>query len=260
MTERPDPIRAMVVDDEEPGRLNLRYALAGFPEWQLLAECSSTAQARAKWAESPCDVAFLDIQMPGESGLMLARELSALPQPPVIVFVTAYERYAVEAFEAHALDYLLKPFDDERLAQTLARASSMLDLRRGNYGEALRRSLEVLETPPARYLSRVTVRSIGAIESIDLADIHFLSATGNYVSLHLEQRTVLHRATLSHMATLLDPETFIRVHRSFLVRRQQIQQLRVTGDGTYALTLRNGNQVPVSSRYVDAVRSALTIT
>ncbi|GLR13468.1 DNA-binding response regulator [Chitinimonas prasina] len=260
MTERQVPIRAMVVDDETPGRLNLRYALAGFPEWQLLAECSSAEQARAQWAVSPCDVAFLDIQMPGESGLKLARELSALAHPPVIVFVTAYERYAVEAFEAHALDYLLKPFDDERLAQTLARASSMLALRQGSYAEVLRRSLEAIETPASSYLDRITVRSVGAIESVDLGDIHFLSASGNYVSLHLEHRIVLHRATLSHMATLLDPRTFIRVHRSYLVRRQQMQQLRVTGDGTYALTLRNGSQVAVSSRYVDAVRAVLTLS
>ncbi|QNM95973.1 LytR/AlgR family response regulator transcription factor [Chitinimonas koreensis] len=250
-------IRAMVVDDEEPGRLNLRYALADFPDWQLLAECSSTAQARAQWAELPCDVVFLDIQMPGESGLALARELSTLPYPPVIVFVTAYERYAVEAFEAHALDYLLKPFDDERLARTLERSRSMLALRQGSYGELLRYSLEAMETLPPRHLSRVTVRSVGAIESIDVDDIYYLSASGNYVSLHLEHRTVLHRATLCHMATLLDPETFIRVHRSFLVRRQQMQQLRVTGDGTYALTLRNGDRVAVSGRYVQAVRSAL---
>lgn len=111
--------RYLIVDDEAPARKNLRLALSPFPQWLLVAECDSVAAARTILSCDQIDVIFLDIQMPGESGLVLARQLSLLDAPPLIVFVTAYSAHAIEAFEAHALDYLLKPIDDARLAQTV---------------------------------------------------------------------------------------------------------------------------------------------
>jgi two-component system LytT family response regulator len=133
------PLRALIVDDEEPGRVNLRYALAEYPRWHLAGECASVAAARALLAAEPVDLVLLDVQMPQESGLALARELCQLAEPPLLVFVTAFNAYAVEAFEVHALDYLLKPIDDQRLAQALERAEAMLAQRqRAAYGQAVR--------------------------------------------------------------------------------------------------------------------------
>src|SRR5471032_295560 len=116
------PVTYIIVDDESPGRANLRLAMGSHPDWQLLAECDSAAAARNVLATSSVDAIFLDIQMPRETGLAMARELSRLPAPPLIIFVTAFNTYAVDAFEVHALDYLLKPIDDRRLAQTVERS------------------------------------------------------------------------------------------------------------------------------------------
>ncbi|WP_374356736.1 LytR/AlgR family response regulator transcription factor [Chitinimonas sp.] len=251
-------IRTLIVDDELPGRMNLRYALQDFPAWQLLGECTSAAQAREMLAREAVDVLFLDIQMPKESGIDLARELSQQAAPPIIVFVTAFERFALDAFAVHALDYLLKPFDDVRLAQTLERAASMLALRRSGYRQALQHYVDSqAEQAASPYLRKISIRSIGQIELVDLDEVTWLAASGNYVQLHLAGRSVLHRCTLTQLESSLDPACFIRVHRSTVVRRNQLAKLSVTGDGTYALTLRCGAVVAVSERYVGTVRQAL---
>src|SRR5438067_2847217 len=134
-------IRYLIVDDEAPGRANLRLAMGAYPDWLLAAECDSVAAARAALGAQGANVAviFLDVQMPGESGLVLARELSRLREPPLVVFVTAYSEHAIDAFEVHALDYLLKPLNDARLAQAVERTAGLLGQRqRAPYGAALR--------------------------------------------------------------------------------------------------------------------------
>jgi DNA-binding LytR/AlgR family response regulator len=264
------PVRALIVDDEEPGRVNLRFALADHPQWQVAAECAGAAAARAALAESDIDVVFLDIQMPNESGLVLARELAQRQEPPLIVFVTAYNVYAVEAFEVHALDYLLKPFDDQRFAQTVERAQAMLAQRqRANYGAALRayaqhaaqmetqsQALTHVEQPPA-YWQQLSVRSVGRIECVQLEEVLWMEAAGNYVELHLASRRVLHRVTLSRLEQHLDPACFLRVHRSAIVRVGQIARLEAQGDGSYQAALRCGDIVPVSDRHLAAVKARL---
>ena len=255
-------IRAMIVDDEAPGRDNLGLALRGFPGWTVVARCESAAQARDAIARQPVEVAFIDVQMPHESGLGLARSLCALPDPPLLVFVTAYSRYAIDAFEVHALDYLLKPLDDVRLGQALQRAEALLRLKQRNgYAEAVRdcvddteRSAEGRALP---YLRRVNVRSVGRIEAVDLADVAWIGSAGNYVELHVGGRSILHRIPLSRLEPRLDPADFLRTHRTALVRRSQARELVVVSDGAYELRLRSGAAVPVSQRYVAAVREQL---
>ncbi|MCL4819143.1 MAG: LytTR family DNA-binding domain-containing protein [Vicinamibacteria bacterium] len=252
------PLRALVVDDEPLGRANLRHALAAFPRWRLLGEAASAAEARARLEREPADLVFLDVQMPRESGLVLARELAARPQPPLVVFVTAHQAHAVEAFELHALDYLLKPFDDERFRQCLERVEALLSLRdRAGWAAALRGYAADAATPPP-VLTTLSVRSVGRVESIPVADVLWIGAAGNYATLHLAGgREVLHRATLTLLESRLDPAQFLRVHRSALVRRDQCVALRVEGDGVYALELRSGATVAVSERHVQAVRQLL---
>jgi two-component system LytT family response regulator len=251
-------VRYLIVDDEAPSRANLRLALAAHPDWQLLAECDSAASARAALAAQDIDVIFLDIQMPRESGLVLAREISRLRAPPLIVFATAYSAHAVDAFEVHALDYLLKPLNDARLAQAVERIGAMLGQRqREAYGAAVRDYVEAGVGQAVTRLERINVRSVGRIEQIRVDDILWIESAGNYVELHLEGRTVLHRITLNRLEALLAPGEFLRVHRSAIVRRGQIARLETVGDGSYRLTLRCGAMVAVSERYLGALKSAM---
>jgi two-component system LytT family response regulator len=255
-------VRYLIVDDEAPSRANLRLALGAHPDWQLAAECDGAAAARAALAAQDVDLIFLDIQMPVESGLVLAREISRLRTPPLIVFVTAYSEHAVDAFEVHALDYLLKPLNDARLAQTVERIGAMLGQRqREAYGAALRdyvdARVDASTGKAAERLERINVRSVGRIEQIRVDDILWIESAGNYVELHLAARTVLHRITLNRLEALLAPGDFLRVHRGAIVRRSQIARLETVGDGSYRLTLRCGATVAVSERYLPALKLAM---
>lgn len=270
-----DVIPVLIVEDEPLARTNLRHALAAHPRFRVVAECSGVAEARTALGgradgarqddegdDDAADVVFLDIRMPGESGLVLARELTQWTEPPLIVFVTAHGDFAIEAFELHALDYLLKPVDDARLALTLTRIEELLRLRqRAAYASAMRGYLadagEGSPDPGPRYLTRISVRSVGRIESVALDDVQWIGASGNYVELHLGARVVLHRLSIGALERRLDPAVFLRVHRSVIVRRADLGMLRVTGDGTSSVQLRSGARVKVSERYVNAVRAAM---
>lgn len=247
-------IRALIVDDEEPGRVNLRCALAEYPGWQVVAECASASAARAVLATQEADVVLLDIQMPGESGLVLAAGLAALPNPPLIIFVTAHSAFGVDAFEVHALDYLLKPVNDARLADAVARAAAMLEQRqRAAYGRAVRGYV----ADQGQYLQQLSVKSVGRVDCVQLADVQWIEACGNYVQLHLGPRRLMHRAPIGKLAQRLDPAVFMQVHRGAIVRVEQFSTLEVIADETYRLHLRCGARVPVSERYIDALRARM---
>jgi two-component system, LytTR family, response regulator len=249
-------LRALIVDDEAPGRRNLRALLGAHGDWEVAGECASAAEARTLLASVAVDVVFLDIRMPRESGLSLARSLCEQAEPPLVIFVTAFNAYAVDAFDVHALDYLLKPVSGERLAQALERAAQMLALRqRGPYGAALRAYLQAqTEGGAQEYWQQLTVRSVGKIEWIRLGEVFWIGAANNYVELHTAGRVILHRQPLSQLEEHLDPALFLRVHRRAIVRAEQIAALAVKGDGSYLLTLRCGDEVAVSERYVQTVR------
>ena len=244
--------RVLIVDDEAHARINLRLALEALPGWDVAGECASAAAARAHLASDSVDVLLLDVQMPLESGLELAREISRLELPPLVVFVTAHRGHALDAFDAHALDYIVKPADERRLLQALERASALLD-QRAAYTRALRQFAD----PAPGYWQVVAVRSVGRIDRVDLADVLWLDSAGNYVALHTEQRTLLHRSTLAELERYLDPADFLRIHRRTLVRRSQMLSLRQTQEGGCLLALRCGEELAVSERYTAAVKAAL---
>jgi two-component system LytT family response regulator len=256
------PVRALIVDDEAPGRTNLALALAAFDGWQVVAECDGAESAREAIARAPVDVAFIDVQMPVEGGLELARSLCALPAPPLLVFVTAYSRYAIEAFEVHALDYLLKPLDDARLGQALSRAEDLLRLKQqAGHANAVRDCVDDTARREAGaalpYLRRVNVRSVGRVEAVDLGDVAWIGSAGNYVELHLGRRSVLHRIPLSRLEPRLDPADFVRAHRTAILRRDQLRELSVVSDGAWLARLQCGAAVPVSGRHIAALRAVL---
>lgn len=262
------PWSVLVVDDEALARSNMQLALAEHPQWQCAAVCASAAEARVAMAEREFDLLLLDIQMPRQNGLSFAAELCAATQPPLLVFVTAYDEHALAAFDVFALDYLLKPFDNQRFAAMLARAEQVLTLKQGAaYAQAMggflqeQRSMAAGEPRPE--LAVLTVRSVGLLERVAVADIEWIGAAGNYVELHLrapdglasKPRVVLHRTTLSALEQRLPGRQFMRVHRTVLVRPEAIASLVVSGDACYEATLRGSDKVPVSERFVKQVRA-----
>lgn len=252
--------QVVIVDDEAPARFNLACTLDSQRDWQCAGSCSSVEEARQLLAHTAVDLVFLDVQMPRENGFVLARELSRLEEPPLVIFVTAYDSYALEAFDVHALDYLLKPFDNQRFEKSLQRAEAMLLQRQKKaYGEALRSYIQDAEQPDlaARYLDKLSVRSVGKIESVVVSDILWMRAAGNYVELHTQHKMILHRIPISQLAARLDPTRFIRVHRSILIDIGQAAVLTAQSDDSHQLSLRCGAKVPVSERYLEQVRQLM---
>ncbi|QGZ43156.1 response regulator [Pseudoduganella flava] len=245
-------MRVLIVDDEAHARTNLRLALAALPGGVVAAECAGAAAARAFLATDHADIVLLDVQMPVESGLDFARELSRQPLPPLVVFVTAHRGHALDAFDAHALDYLVKPVNEQRLRQALERAAQLLE-QRAAYTQALRRFVD----PAPGWWTEVVVRSVGRMDRVDLADVRWIEAAGNYVELHVAERTWLHRSTLAELEAHLDPAQFLRIHRRILVRRAEMAALRQVQEGSWILTLRGGGELPVSERHVAAAKGAL---
>lgn len=251
--------KILIVDDEALARRNLQLALADHAQWQLVAQAASAAEARVALVQHAPDLVLLDIRMPREHGLSFAAELAAMPAPPLVAFVTAHDEHALAAFEVHALDYLLKPVDDRRLAQALQRAAALLQqscqAQEAAGLRAFARECEALQAQsPPPVLQELVLRSVGHVQRIPVADILWLVSAGNYVALHLAGRRALHRAALTALEQRLPPGEFLRIHRTALVRPEAVTELRVAGDGVYTAVLRDGTTLPVSERHVQAVR------
>lgn len=257
------PIKAIVVDDESPSRANLAIALQAYPEWSLEGSFARVAPAMNHLEQNPVDAVFLDIQMPKENGLAMARRLSTLPAPPVVIFVTAFNHYAIDAFQVHALDYLLKPFDDVRFRQTLERASWMITLKQqSGYGDALRDCVSGIEADSkgieGHHLNRFIVRSTSRIEIVPIEEVEWIASAGNYVELHLASRVVLHRITMAQLDRHLDPAEFIRVHRSFFVRKGSIAAFESNDANGGTLILRSQARVTVSPKHLREVKTMVS--
>ena len=224
-------IRVLLVDDEPLARQRLRQMLADHADVAIIGEAEHVEQARELTRAERPDLILLDVRMPGADGFALVESLHFTPMPYVI-FVTAYAEHAVQAFDAAAMDYLLKPFDDERLARALDRARAGL-ARRG----------------PARYLDRFAVVLGRRTRYLPAGDVDWIEGGGNYAKLHVGRETHLVRATLSALDHELDPARFARVHRSAIVALDRVRELQSLGGGEYRVVLRDGTQVPMSQRY-----------
>ena len=231
--ERKAAIRALVVDDELLARRNLTVLLRGDPDIASIEECSSGVAAIEAIRRSKPDLVFLDVQMPECDGFDVL-ELLGAEAPPVIIFVTAHDEYALRAFEAGALDYLLKPFDDARFARALNRAKDKL----AHQGP--------LQRPSAR---RLVVRSPGQLLFLDVADIDWIESASYYACLHVGTDTHIIRRTLSELERDLGEETFIRIHRSIIVNLERIQGLELQSGGDYEVVLKGGARLRLSRRF-----------
>ena len=226
-------MRVLLVDDEPLARQRLRQMLADHADVEIVGEAEHVEQARELTRAERPDLILLDVRMPGADGFALVDSLHLTPRPYVI-FVTAYAEHAVQAFDAAAMDYLLKPFDDERLARALERARAGI-ARRG----------------PVRNLDRFAVVFGRRTRYVPAGDVDWIEGSGNYAKLHVGRETHLVRSTLAALESELDPTRFARVHRSVIVALDRVRELQSLGGGEYRVVLRDGTQVPMSQRYRD---------
>ena len=255
MTESPH-IRVLIVDDEPLARDMLREMLQGDPQVVIVGESTNGREAVDAIRKTAPDLIFLDVQMPELGGFEVLEEIGNGNLPHVI-FVTAYDQYAVRAFEVHALDYLLKPFDQERFETSWQRAKAQL--RPSQNGGVDQRILALLEELKAgnKYLERLVVKSGGRIYFLETHDIDWIEAEGNYVSVHTGKKSHLLRETISSLESQLDPRKFVRIHRSSIVRIDRIQELQPWFHGEYRIILHTGTQLTLSRNYREKLQEAL---
>lgn len=245
-------IRVLLVDDEPLARRGLRRRLAGEADISVVGECGDGASAVAAIAELEPGLVFLDIQMPGLGGFDVLDAIG-LERMPAVIFVTAFDRFAVRAFDVHALDYLLKPIDEERFRRALDRARRHLLQPRASDAPAAERIALALadlgRTAPHRWTRRLAIKSAGRVTLIEVRDVDRFEAAGNYVEIHTGARKHLLRETMASLAGRLDPQQFARVSRSSIVNLGRVRELRPLASGDFQIVLRDGAEVAGSRRY-----------
>jgi two-component system LytT family response regulator len=235
-------VKVIIVDDEPLARRGIRARLEGIAGVDVVAECASGAAAVRAIREYLPDVVFLDVQMPGMDGFAVVNEIGA-DAMPVTIFVTAYDTHAIRAFDANALDYLLKPIDDERFARAVDRARRRLSERRG--------AASAGEAPP---IDRIVVRDRGSLILVTHDEIEWIAAEGDYVRVHSGGRGYLVRDTMTALEARLDPARFVRIHRSAIVNVSRVKEIRPYGDRDWLAVLRDGTRLKVSRTYRSSLK------
>jgi two-component system LytT family response regulator len=241
-------IRALVVDDEPLAREMIREMLATDLEVEVVGECANGREAIEAIKASTPDLVFLDVQMPELGGFEVLESLDP-NTTPYVIFVTAYDQYAVRAFEVHALDYLLKPFDRERFEVAWQRAKAQIKLdRTSRRDQDIIALLEELKAGP-RYLERLVIKNGGRVFFMHVQDIYCIEAEGNYVRVYDNQKGYLLRETISSLEEQLDPKQFLRIHRSAIVKIDRIKEMQPWFHGEYRIIMENGKQLALSRNY-----------
>jgi two-component system LytT family response regulator len=238
-------IRTLIVDDEPLGRSLIRRLLTEDTDFERIGECANGAEAlRAIRNESP-ELVFLDVQMPELNGFQVLAELQN-ERLPLVIFVTAFDTFALKAFEAHALDYLLKPVADDRFFEALKRVKTYITGRESSeFHERLLRLVREV-THPSKYISRLAVESGGRFIFLKVGEIDWIEATGNYLNLHVGKQSYLLRGRISEFEKKLSPEEFFRVHRSFIVNLDRIKEFQPLFKGEGLVLLKDGTQLSAS--------------
>ena len=240
--ERPRKIRALVVDDEPLARSNLTVLLQLDPEIEIVSECGSGMEALVEIRNSKPDLVFLDVQMPECDGFDVLEMLGG-DRPPAVVFVTAYDQYALRAFESGALDYLLKPFDNARFDRALGRAKERIANGRN----------------PPRTIEWLSVKSAGQVSFLKISEIDWIEAADYYSCLHVGGKTHLLRRSMSELDQELDQDAFCRIHRSTIVKLDRVRGLKLNENGEYDVLLDNGTRLRLSRRYRKQLQSRLNV-
>jgi two-component system, LytTR family, response regulator len=248
MSQTAGRMQVLVVDDEAPARQRLVDLLRKDPHVGNILEAVNGKAAVQIIAREPLDLVFLDVQMPELDGLQVIETVGAAAMP-LTVFVTAYDQHAIQAFEANALDYLMKPFSDERWEAALARAKTRHDeLNLGEFGRGVL-ALLATRSQVDRYLDRLVVKGSGTTRFVRIADIDWIEGAGVYVNLHIAGKELLHRSALNELAAHLDPMRFIRVHRSCIVNIDSVVELQPISHGEFELVMKDGHRSRVSRTY-----------
>jgi two-component system, LytTR family, response regulator len=248
-------VRALIVDDERLARRGVVLRLRKFKDIEVVGECADGLSAVEKILELSPDIVFLDIQMPGMDGFEVLR---ALPKEnlPSVIFLTAHEQHALKAFEVHALDYLLKPVDDERFAAAVDRARKLDDST--SRVQMTERILQMLGRDSEKHASRFIVRTGSRIQIVLVEDIDWIGAAGDYTELHVRGRSHLLRETMNSLVQKLDPTEFLRIHRSRIVRTACIVELSAVDNREYLIKLTDGSQHRSSRTYAEKLDRWLT--
>jgi two-component system LytT family response regulator len=241
-------IRAAIVDDEPLARRRIRNLLMEARDVEVIAECANGKEAIESLEESPPDVLFLDIQMPEIDGFDVLQAIG-VGRVPVVIFVTAYDQFALRAFEAHALDYLLKPFDDERFEAALQRARERIRQQAGGDLDRRLRALLAEVRGDRGYLQRLVVPTGPRSVFVRTEEIDWIEAERNYIRLHVGGRAYLMRGNLSRIESALDPTTFCRIHRSTIVNIDRIQAVESLFGGEYLVVLHDGTKLGSGRSY-----------
>ncbi len=253
-SDRPNgsAIRTIIADDERLARRKLRILLGSEPQVEVVAECPNGRQTVSAIRSFRPDILLLDIQMPDLNGFEVLSEISS-DEMPQVIFTSAYDQYAIRAFEAHALDYLLKPFDQDRLHAAIERAS--LEIRKSKDQEFTNRVLELLSTvksqkkPTPEFEDRLAIRTNGRVVFLNLDEIHWVEAAANYVRLNTAKDSYLFRETISRISDRLNPADFVRIHRSMIVNVRRMKELIPVNSGEYVVVLNSGKELSCSRGY-----------
>jgi two-component system LytT family response regulator len=240
MIPEPTKIRALVIDDEPLARSNVLLLLRKSPEIEILGECGSALEGLEAIPKLHPDLVFIDVRMPEYDGFDVL-EMLGRDAPPAVIFVTAYDQYALKAFDTGALDYLLKPFSNARFARALDRAKERIALRGSSPGK----------------MDRLTIKSAGRVLFLAAGEIDWIEAADYYASLHVGPKTYLVRRSMNELESDLDPSRFCRIHRSAIVNLERVRELRFDSDGEYELVLADATKLRLSRRYRKEVQARL---
>ncbi|MBS1599324.1 MAG: LytTR family transcriptional regulator DNA-binding domain-containing protein [Bacteroidetes bacterium] len=244
-------MKAIIIDDEPLARVIVKEYLQNYPEIELVGECSDGFQGIKAIQQYQPDVIFLDIQMPKINGFEM---LELIEDPPAVIFTTAFDEYAIKAFESHAIDYLLKPYSKERFDKAIQKW-----LEQANTAVSKTNTQELLETisqAPAQH-QRVVVKISGKIKIIPIEEIHFIEAADDYVKIHTKEGSLLKNKTMAHFEKILDQQHFVRTHRSYILNVQQITRIDPYEKDNHIAILKSGSKVPVSKTGYGKLKSVL---
>ena len=243
-------MRALIVDDEPLARRGVILRLRKYQDVDIVGECADGASAVQKILELSPDIVFLDVQMPGMDGFSVLR---ALPRArlPAIIFLTAYEQHALQAFEVHALDYLLKPVSSSRLCAAIEEARRVVDAT-GTLNRA-ERLLKMLDHTAPQYATRFTVQTGSRLQVVTAESIDWIAASADYMELHVAGRTLLLRETMASLQQRLDPERFLRIHRSRIVHTKKIVELRSIDNREFIVKLADGSEHRSGRTYAESL-------
>jgi two-component system, LytTR family, response regulator len=252
-------IKVLLVDDEPFARESLKIFLAEHEGFRVIDESSNGLQAIQAINHHKPDLVFLDVQMPEVNGFEVLNEIET-DHPPVVIFATAYEKYALQAFEANAIDYLLKPFDRSRFRDAIQKAVRFIN---GNNGEwlgqirELLKTYNTLKTAEGQFKQRILVKEKKKYFLVDLDDVYYFEASGDYVVIHKQKSSHLINDSMNNLESKLDPEQFVRIHRSTIVNLRYIDNLQPYFNGEFHITVKNGAKLKLSRNYRDKIKTIL---